>query len=445
MALSDPDRLHGYATANVPRYTSYPTAAQFAPMREEDWRGWLAKSQASSISLYAHVLFCRELCWYCGCHAQPTRSEARIGRYAEALHAELALLAAALPNSPGLSHLHFGGGTPSILGAAQFLRLVEAIKARFPTVPGAEIAIELDPRRLDEAFIAALATAGVTRASIGLQDISPRVQALMGRLQPADVVGLAVERLRGAGIGAISLDMIYGLPGQTEADVAATAGFAASLGADRVSVFGYAHVPWMRAQQKAIDAATLPGTTERLAQQRRAAAVLVEAGYVEIGLDHFARPADSMALAARQGRLRRNFQGYTTDTATSLLGLGASAIACVPEGFAQNIADERRYLAAIAAGQLPVARGRARTAEEVARWQAMERILCDFRLDLSALPEALLGSALPALRRLAEDGLISLGGGAIEVLPPGRPLVRHVAACFDAELAGQTGRHSRAV
>jgi len=438
-------RLYSYATANVPRYTSYPTAAHFMSLEEASWRGWLSESQAGSISLYAHVLFCHDLCWYCGCHAQPTRSEARIARYAEAMRAELALLAAALPNRPMLSHLHFGGGTPSILGAARIGALIDEIKAAFPLQPGAELAMELDPRRLDEAFIAGLAAAGVTRASVGLQDISPKVQALMGRVQPADVVALAVERLRGGGIGAVSLDMIYGLPGQTDEDVAATAGFAASVGADRVSVFGYAHVPWMRPQQKAIDATTLPDTSQRLAQQRRAAAVLLGAGYVEIGLDHFARPDDPLTQAARNGRLRRNFQGYTTDTATTLLGLGASAIACVPQGFAQSAADERRYLAEIAAGRLPVARGRRRTADEAARWQVMERILCDFRLELAAVPEPLLQTALPALTALAEDGLIRLGASAIEVLPPGRPLVRHVAACFDAELPTDRGRHSRAV
>lgn len=436
------------AEARVPRYTSYPTAAQFGALDEAAWRGWMRDGIGASdpLSLYVHVPFCRDLCWYCACHAKATRSAERIRAYTEALLAEAGLLAEVVPAQGGIAHLHLGGGTPSILGARNLARLMDVLHRRFRLHPDAELAIELDPRTLDEATADELGLMGFTRASLGVQDIDPSVQARIGRPQPAVLVETAVERLRRAGIDAINIDLMYGLPGQTAAHVAASARFAASLGADRIAVFGYAHVPWMKPQQRAIDDAALPDAVARLEQAEVAEAALVGAGYLALGLDHFARPGDPLAVAAFEGQLRRNFQGYTTDTAPALLGLGASAIGSLPGGFGQNIVDERRWAEAVAGGRLPVARGVAVTPDDRLRAGLIERLMCDFALDLRAAPpeaQAILADA--RMGRLEQEGLVRRDGMQLAVTLAGRRFVRQVAACFDAYLKPAEGRHSAAV
>jgi oxygen-independent coproporphyrinogen-3 oxidase len=439
-----------YALANLPRYTSYPTAPQFAALDEESYRAWLAGiGPDTALSLYLHIPFCKSLCWYCGCHTAITRNEDRIGRYAAALHREAAMLADALGAHGGIGALHLGGGTPTAVGAEALRDLLQAIRARFGVRPGAEFAAECDPRTLSEETVAALAEGGINRASLGVQDISPAVQRRIGRIQPDDTVAAAVERLRRAGILRVNLDVMYGLPGQTEAEVAATARFAAALGADRIAVFGYAHVPWMKPHQNAIRTEELPGALERVRQAETAERVLREAGYEAIGLDHFARPDDSMAVAQRTGRLRRNFQGYTTDAAPTLLGLGASAIGSIGTpalaGYAQNDPDERRYVAAVQAGHLPVKRGRLLSEDDRLRRHVIERVMCDFVLDLADLPGTLVEEARPALERLEADGVVALAPDMLWVTAAGRRHVRHVAACFDAYLGNGAGRHSAAV
>jgi oxygen-independent coproporphyrinogen-3 oxidase len=441
-----PAQVTAYATANLPRYTSYPTAPHFGPLAEPTLREWLGRlTAADDISLYAHIPFCHELCWYCGCHTSVTRNDARIARYASALLREAELLAGALRDPGMVAHLHLGGGTPSALGAARLTAFVGRLRSLLPFAPDAELAVELDPRTLTPDVIEALAAAGFTRASLGLQDADAAVQRAMGRIQPADMVRAAVERLRAAGFRGVNLDMMYGLPGQTAAHVRATARLAAELGADRVAVFGYAHVPWMRPQQNAIAAETLPGAAERLRQAAVAEAALRAAGYAAIGLDHFALPEDGMARAARAGRLARNFQGYTTDTAPALLGLGCSSIGAVPQGYAQNIPGEKAYAEAVEAGRLPVARGLALTGEDRARRHAIERIMCDMALDLDGLDPELLLSAWPVLKALEEDGLLRLSGAWLTIPEEGRRFLRHVAACFDARLSQGVARHSAAV
>ncbi len=435
-----------YALANIPRYTSYPTAPHFGPLGAAEYAGWLGGITADMpLSLYLHVPFCKSLCWYCGCHTAVTRSGARIERYAAALGAEARMLAAHLPEHAGIAHLHLGGGTPTALGAAALAGLLAQLRADFGFRPGAELAAELDPRELDEATVAALAEAGLTRASLGVQDISTTVQQRIGRVQSRDCVVGAVERLRAHGIPSINMDVMYGLPGQGVAEVEATTRFAISLGAERVAVFGYAHVPWMKPHQNAIDSASLPGALERMAQADAAEAVLRAAGYVPIGLDHFAKPTDDMAVALREGALHRNFQGYTTDAAPALLGLGVSAIGSLPGGYAQNEPDERKYVAAVEAGVFPVKRGRALTADDRQRRDVIERVMCDFTLNLAPLPPALLDEAMPGLARLETDGVIALDRDFLRVTPAGRRYVRHVAACFDAYLGQGAGRHSMAV
>ena len=439
-----------YALANLPRYTSYPTAPQFQALDEASYRDWLAAiGPETALSLYLHIPFCKSLCWYCGCHTAITRNDDRIGRYAAALRREAELLQDALPGHGGIAALHLGGGTPTAIGGAALRDLLQAIRAGFGVRDGAEFAAECDPRTLNAETVAALAEGGITRASLGVQDINPTVQKRIGRVQTDDAVAGAVERLRRAGILRVNLDIMYGLPGQTEAEVAATARFAAALGADRVAVFGYAHVPWMKPHQNAIRSEDLPGALERVRQAETAERTLREAGYEAIGLDHFARRDDSMAVAQREGRLRRNFQGYTTDPAPTLLGLGASAIGSIGTaafaGYAQNDPDERRYVAAVGNGQLPVKRGRPLTEDDRLRRHVIERVMCDFVLDLAELPEGLLEEARPGLERLEADGIVALAPDMLWVTATGRRHVRHVAACFDAYLGNGAGRHSAAV
>lgn len=441
-----PQHIAGYATANLPRYTSYPTAPHFGPLPEAVAREWLAAlTPSEEVSLYAHIPFCHELCWYCGCHTSVTRNDARVERYAAALMREAELLAEAVRDPGPVVHLHLGGGTPSALGARRLAAFVARLRSLFPFAPHAELAVELDPRTLTEDVVQALASAGFTRASLGLQDANDAVQRAMGRIQPPAMVASAVAKLRAAGFTGINLDMMYGLPGQTAAHVRATARLAHELGADRVAAFGYAHVPWMKPAQNAIAAETLPGAVERMRQARAAEEALVAAGFAVIGLDHFAKPGDAMARAARAGRLHRNFQGYTTDAAPALLGLGCSAIGAVPLGYLQNIPAEKQYVEAVEQGRLPVARGLLLTEDDRARRHAIERVMCDLALDLDGLDPELRLSALPALRALERDGMVRLQGAWLTVPEEARRFLRHVAACFDARLNQGIARHSAAV
>jgi oxygen-independent coproporphyrinogen-3 oxidase len=440
------DTLARLAATPLPRYTSYPTAPHFGTLAPETLAGWLGEAgPGDALSLYVHVPFCHALCWYCGCHTAVTRSAARIARYLEALETEAAMVAALLPSHGGVAALHLGGGTPTALGAEGLLALVHTLRRLYRFREAAEIAAELDPRTLPPAMIETLAELGLTRASLGVQDVTPAVQERIGRVQPAGQVEAAVAGLRRAGIAHINMDLIYGLPGQDVAEVEASARFAADCGADRVAVFGYAHVPWMKPHQKAIRAEELPDAALRMRQAEAATRILTAAGYVAIGLDHFARPDDPMAVAQRDGVLRRNFQGYTTDRAPVLLGLGASAIGALPQGYAQNIPDERAWLAAVTASRLPVARGLALTEDDRTRRAIIETVMCDLELDLARVPDDVWRSAEPRLAPLLADGLAALAEGKLTVTPTGRRFVRHVAACFDARLAAAAARHSSAV
>jgi oxygen-independent coproporphyrinogen-3 oxidase len=442
--LSETSRLR-YASANLPRYTSYPTAPHFAPMEESAWRAWLGDlPREERISLYVHVPFCESLCWYCGCHTAVTRSTDRLARYAAGLSREAALLDDALSARGGLVALHFGGGTPSAIGGAALSGLVAELLRRFPGTPGAEVAVEFDPRNLDADLAERCAEAGVNRASLGVQSLDEAVQRRIGRVQPASVVEDAVAHLRRVGIEAINFDLMYGLPGQDVAQIAAAARFTAALGIPRVAVFGYAHVPWMKANQRAMAEAELPGTAERLAQADAAEAALVEAGYVAVGLDHFALPEDAMTQAMRSGTLRRNFQGYTTGAAEVLLPLGASSIGRVPAGFAQNRPDERGWLEAVEGGRLPVARGFAVSADDTRRAAAIERLMSDMSLDLARLAPDLRAEVEPRLAPLLADGLVTMFGETLVVPEASRRFLRHVAAAFDAYLGKGAARHSRA-
>lgn len=434
------------AERNVPRYTSYPTAPQFGPaITSAVYRDWLAALDPdATLSLYIHVPFCTELCHYCGCNTRAMRKRAPIDAYVETLLREIELFD--LLKGRRLTHLHWGGGTPSILGPQWLETIAARLASRFDLAALKEHAIELDPRRVDPALVRSLKAIGVTRASLGVQDVSPHVQQLIGRVQPFALVERAADWLRHAGIDDLNVDLMYGLPGQGVREVELSAERAASLGAQRLALFGYAHVPWFKPHQRLIDEAALPGLTERLAQAEAAAQRLVALGYQRIGLDHFALPDDALAVAAREQRLRRNFQGYTADEADALIGLGASAIGKLPHGFVQNAPDVGGYTRRIDAGEFPVVKGVALSEDDRLRAKIIERLMCDLALDLDRFGgPARFADEIAALAPMADAGLLAIDGARITVNDGGRPYVRIAAAAFDAYLAAGRSRHSVAV
>ncbi|MEF3366521.1 oxygen-independent coproporphyrinogen III oxidase [Methylocystis sp. 9N] len=440
------------AERSAPRYTSYPTAPHFSmAIGDEEMRAWLAALDAgASLSLYFHVPFCREICAYCGCHTKALRQEAPLDAYAETLMREIALMADATP-ARRVTSVHWGGGTPGILGPERFSRIVARLRGHFALDAQTEHAIELDPRLVDASLVEALAAAGVNRASLGAQDFNAHVQEAAGRVQPYETVAGAVETLRAGGIGAINLDLMYGLPRQGVEDAARTASLAADLAPRRLAVFGYAHVPWFKTHQKLIDAAALPGAGARLAQAAAMRETLAGAGFEAIGLDHFARADDPLAIAAREGRMRRNFQGYTIDAADALLPFGVSSIGRLPQGYAGNAVDLASWRRAIEVGRFAVTRGLALTREDLARGEIIERLMCAFAVDYAAVAARhgfaadAFDAAQAPLEALAAEGVVETAGRCVTMTPRGKPFVRLAAAAFDAYHQASPARHSAAV
>jgi oxygen-independent coproporphyrinogen-3 oxidase len=437
----------------VPRYTSYPTAPHFRPTTDDaTYRAWLADLDPKQpLSLYFHIPFCDEMCWFCGCYTKIVNRYEPIRQYLDALEAEIALVAEALPGAFRAQHLHWGGGSPTMLEPDDWLALTASLRAAFAFTADAELAVEIDPRDAREEYIAALAAAGVNRVSIGVQDFDPEVQAAVNRHQPFAVVERVCGWLRRHGIGAINLDLMYGLPHQTVERVVAMVDLAMRLDPARVALFGYAHVPWMKSHQKMIDEAALPGPRERWRQCAAAASLLEAYGLQPVGLDHFARADDPLAVAVAKGRLHRNFQGYTTDAAAILLGFGASAIGSLPRGYVQNVMPLKDYREAVFAGRLPVARGLTLGPDDRLRGEIIERLMCDLEVDAAAIcrrhetdPRAL-DAAFASLQPLAADGVVRVEGTRVVVTGEGRPFVRLAAAAFDAYLGTGQARHSRAV
>jgi oxygen-independent coproporphyrinogen-3 oxidase len=435
----------------VPRYTSYPTAPNFSPAVDADvYRSWLGGLRdEATFSLYLHVPYCRELCNYCGCHTKATLRDEPIKAYAKRLGEEIALVASHAGKRK-VTHLHWGGGTPSILGNDLLKFITDEISRRFDLSALREHAIELDPRYLTQPLLQALRDIGVNRASLGVQDFSLHVQQAVGRIQPFDTVKNAVGLLNEFGIDRLNIDLMYGLPKQTVADVQRTATLAHELKPQRVAVFGYAHVPWFRPQQRLIEQSDLPSSQERLAQAQAAHETLVQFGYQPIGLDHYARPDDQ--LVAKSGRLQRNFQGYTDDDADALVGLGASAISRLPQGFAQNAPAVGNYARAVAAGKLATVKGIALSDDDRLRGQIIERLMCDMAVDLDAVADESgfdigtdFSDELNALQPFTENGSLLIEGRHIQITEKGRPYMRLVASAFDTYLTRSQSRHSAAV
>ena len=438
---------------NLPRYTSYPTAVSFEPVQgEAETREWLASTRADQvISAYVHVPFCKRLCWYCGCHTSVFHEYDRVRAFYQTLRLEVDLWADAMGPHAGAAHLHFGGGSPNALSPEDFIGLAKHMTDRFRLRPGAEVAAELDPGMLTEAFIDAAGEAGVTRVSLGVQTFDPVVQAKVNRIQPFDMVEAANNRLRKAGVGAINFDLMYGLPGQTPGNVAASTAAAVTLRPDRVAVFGYAHVPWMKKHQVMIKEADLADVAGRWAQAEAADETLRAAGYRRIGLDHYALPDDPLSIAADRAALRRNFQGYTDDPAPVLVPIGPSSIGRFAEGFVQNAITTDIWGREVEAGRLPVARRQRVTPEDDLRAAVIERLMCDLAVDVGAMCQAhgfapsALDEPVRAAAALEADGLCEVQGRRIRIPAEASRLMRVVAACFDAFLPVTAKRHALAV
>jgi oxygen-independent coproporphyrinogen-3 oxidase len=439
--------------SRAPRYTSYPTAVQFVPeVGPKVYGEWLSQlSLSDPLSIYVHIPFCARLCWYCGCTTRVVHHGELIGDYVARLQEEIAQVEGLLPGRGRIGSIHLGGGTPNMLNQDDLTALFGALRRTFDLNDDAEIAAELDPAQLTEDWAKAAASHGLNRASLGVQDLSPAVQAAVNRIEPFEVVAQAASRLRQAGISNLNFDLMYGLPRQTAADVVDTLDQVLTLEPSRIAFFGYAHVPWMKTHQKLINEAELPGAVERLDQSQLAAERLVREGYVYVGIDHFARPDDSMAVALAKGKLHRNFQGYTTDQAGALIGFGVSAISRLPQGYVQNQPSELLWRAAVAEGRLPTVRGVALTDEDRFRGEIIERLMCDLAVDLGEVATrhgrqaADLAEAVAGLAPLEADGLLEREGDVIRMTELGRPFVRSACIHFDTYLDPNALRHSRVV
>ncbi|WP_294444435.1 oxygen-independent coproporphyrinogen III oxidase [uncultured Sphingomonas sp.] len=428
----------------VPRYTSYPTAAEFTNgVGPEDMAAALASlEQGTPVSLYVHIPFCRTICWYCGCNTGAANRTARLDAYLARLHEELEMVAAALDGRAQVNRIAFGGGSPNAITPAAFAGLMRHIEDAFGA-RGAIRSVELDPRGFDAAWADALGKARVTRASLGVQTFDPALQAAIGRIQPTEDIARTTDWLRGAGVSSINFDLMYGLPGQDEAILAATLDTAIALAPDRLSVFGYAHVPHLIPRQRQIDARALPDVRARFNQAWQAHHRLTGAGYQPIGFDHFALPDDDLARAAAAGRLKRNFQGFTEDQAEVLLGVGASAISQFPDRLLQNAKNAGRWHAALAAGRFATDRGLRRTAQDRVRARAIEAILCQGSADLADVPErGLIAGRLAPFEQL---DLLAWHGTRVVLAPDALPYARAIAAALDSYRGEDMARFSNAV
>lgn len=430
----------------VPRYTSFPTAAEFTPeVGAPDYEEAL-ESVTSDVSLYVHIPFCEKICWYCGCNTGAANRKQRLANYLEALHCEIALVGARLPRGTKVRRVAFGGGSPNAIAPTDFVRLMHALTLHFQLATDA-ISIELDPRTLDDTWLDVLKIVGITHASMGVQTFSPHLQSAIGRVQPAEMIERGTSLLRDAGVTSLNFDLMYGLPGQTQDDLADALDRTVALGANRIALFGYAHVPHLIPRQRQIDAENLPGQDDRFAMAAAGYRKLTGMGYDPVGFDHFALPGDPLAQAALSGRLRRNFQGFTEDDAPVLIGLGASAIGGFPGLLAQNEKNAGRYRMLLSQGILPIAGGIRRSEDDQQRGAMIEGLLCQGR---AFVERELLRQALESLEPFLDLGLCSIeacstGGATLAIPAQGLPYARTIAALFDPHRQHSPRRFSSAV
>lgn len=442
------DVIRKYA-APVPRYTSYPTAPHFSPRVDGDvYETWLAElPEKVPLSIYAHVPFCTKLCWYCGCNTKATRRYSPVADYVVALKREIEMVASRMPSKHKVAHMHWGGGSPNILSAADIHGLSAHLRKYFQCEDGMEFAVEIDPRDFDLPRADALHDAGVTRISLGVQDFHEEVQRAIGRMQSFANTERVVDAFRNRGVPSINIDLVYGLPFQTVESVDETIRDVITLSPDRVAIFGYAHLPERLRHQRLIDATSLPDAVARFAQATRMSERLVDAGYVRVGLDHYAKPTDSLAT----GVISRNFQGYTSDDVETLIGLGASAIGQLPQGFVQNVTAASEYARRIGEGRLPTARGFALTDEDIARGWVIRELMCTMRFSHARL-RAKFGTRADHLIEVAHeviaddvDGFIVPEADGFRVRDEARTFLRSICARFDAYLPRSAARHATGV
>lgn len=425
----------------VPRYTSFPTAAEFGPLDPAHYRKAL-EDAGGDISLYVHIPFCERICHYCGCNTGVANRRQRLQSYLDALEREIELVAALLPRDTCVKRVSFGGGSPNAIAPVDFARLVDSLFVAF-SLADPVISIELDPRSLTKPWGQVLATVGIERASLGVQTFAPHCQQAIGRVQSEDSVVAAVDLLRDAGVTSLNFDLMYGLPNQSLPDLEDSLQRTRVLGADRVALFGYAHVPHLVPRQRAIDANALPGQHERFLMAERGFAYFVTHGYTPVGFDHFAKPGgDPLASAALAGRLRRNFQGFTDDASPVLIGLGSSAISAFPDRLIQNEKNAGRYRMIASQGQLAANRGILRSAEDRERGAIIERLLCEGHAQIGSL---LAAQTACALQPFVARGLASLDDNRLTITAEGLPYSRTIAALLDPYRAIESHAFSSAI
>ncbi|MGM0535417.1 MAG: oxygen-independent coproporphyrinogen III oxidase [Pseudomonadota bacterium] len=442
-----------------PRYTSYPTAPQFqAAFAEDDYRAAAERSNRVAtpkpLSAYVHIPFCESLCYYCACNKIITHNRERAAEYLAWLKQDIALQGELFDDARRMTQLHLGGGTPTYLSNDQLGELMAALDAafHFAEPEAREFSLEVDPRTVTPEQIHALHALGFNRLSFGVQDFDTRVQEAVNRIQSEAQVVELVAAAREAGFQSVSVDLIYGLPLQTVASFDATLDKIIALRPDRIAAYSYAHLPELFKAQRLIRPEDMPPPERKVELLELTIRRLTEAGYVYIGMDHFALPEDELSLAKENGTLQRNFQGYSTHADCDLVGLGNTAIGKVGDSYSQNVKETAQYQARLEAGRLPVMRGYRLNADDLLRRDVINALMCHGRIGFAAIEadhdiqfRDYFADALAELEEMADDGLLAIDDGSIEVLPAGRLMMRNAAMAFDAYLSHGPGRYSRTV
>lgn len=442
-----------------PRYTSYPTAPQFsAAFTHEDFLSEIIRTNQGKslpdLSLYFHLPFCDTLCYFCGCNMIVTRNRDRIGRYLKYLKKEIDHIRSLVAEDRKIIQLHWGGGTPTHLSPSEISDLIAYIRRRFEIAAAAEISSEIDPRGLTWDHLAALRSGGFNRISMGVQDLNAKVQKAVNRIQPEELTRRVVDWARELGFVSLNVDLIYGLPFQTVPDFEKTIASLIDMNPDRIALFNFAYVPWMKKHQELIHKEELPTPEEKWNILKMAVEKLTGAGYIFIGMDHFAKPDDELAVALREKKLYRNFQGYSTNAGADLYAMGITSISQFGRIYAQNVKTEKEYFAALDQGILPTAKGCRLNSDDVLRRKVITRLMCDFELDFAAIEdefqidfESYFRWGLLNLKEMSADRLIQIEDKKLRVTEMGRMLIRNIAMNFDGYLERKEdqARYSRTV
>ncbi|WP_373073254.1 oxygen-independent coproporphyrinogen III oxidase [Sulfurimonas sp.] len=425
-----------------PRYTSYPTALEFSDSYKYDEYIKKLETQDKSrpLSLYFHLPFCRNACYFCGCNVVFTSKEEKMARYVDYIKRELAILSKHLDTSRDVLQMHFGGGTPTFFSAPQLKEIIDEIKKTFPNFRSdAEISCEIDPRHITEEQMKVMSEAGFNRVSFGIQDFNEKVQVAVHRVQPYDITKAAMDLARKYNMISVNVDLIYGLPFQSLETFKETLELSLSLDPDRFAVFNYAHVPWMKKTMRKIDETTLPRPDEKLEIMKYTIDYLTSHGYKMVGMDHFAKPEDELFKAIEKGELHRNFQGYTTKGGADLIGVGLTSIGEGIDSYNQNFKDMKLYEAAIDAGKLPFERGVVLSEDDLIRQYVIMELMSNFKLDINRFNEKFdvdfntyFADAIEALKPFADEELLSISDSKIECSHTGTLLIRNICMPFDA-------------